>query len=140
MSNDFGIIDKIAAEVKQGHDKETIAASLHLNSVQRAILDAYMDGATIRTVEARARRLAARGLRADEAAVVHLIERGLAAAPSTHLVRSGHASTHSVRSGQGAKARRIIAPDGATPGPSRRPQRAAQGRRREGHRRRAVSR
>ncbi|HEV8498457.1 MAG TPA: hypothetical protein VGQ56_16395 [Gemmatimonadaceae bacterium] len=43
VSNDFGIIDKIAEEVKQGHDKETIAASLHLNAVQRAILDAYMN-------------------------------------------------------------------------------------------------
>ena len=42
VSNDFGVVDQIAEEVKQGHDRETIIASLHLNSVQTAILDAYM--------------------------------------------------------------------------------------------------
>jgi hypothetical protein len=42
VSNDFGVIDKIAEEVKQGHDHETIIANLHLNTVQTAILDAYM--------------------------------------------------------------------------------------------------
>lgn len=42
VSNDFDVVDKIAAEVKEGHDRETIVANLHLNSVQTAILDAYM--------------------------------------------------------------------------------------------------
>jgi hypothetical protein len=35
-------MDKIAEQVKQGHDKETIIANLHLNQVQIAMLDAYM--------------------------------------------------------------------------------------------------
>src|SRR6185503_9376850 len=43
VNNDFGIIDQIAEEVKKGHDRETIIASLHLNGVQRAILDAYLN-------------------------------------------------------------------------------------------------
>jgi hypothetical protein len=42
VSNDFGEVDRIAEEVKQGHDRETIIANLHLNTVQTAILDAYM--------------------------------------------------------------------------------------------------
>ena len=86
--------------------------------IHPAILDAYMDGATIRTVQSRARRLASRGLSPDESAVVGLIQRALRA-PNT---------------------RRIIARDAAGSRQSSRRERAAQGRRREGHRRRAVPR
>jgi DNA topoisomerase I len=46
--------------------------------IHPAILDAYMDGATIATVKARASRLSRRGgLSADEMAVVRLIEQRL---------------------------------------------------------------
>jgi len=90
--------------------------------IHPAILNAYMDGATIRTIKSRAHRLAARGLDSDEAAVVRLIERGLAAGPSPRGPR------------------RIIARDGGRGTKSRRSKRPAQRRRREGHRRRAVPR
>ena len=48
--------------------------------IHPAIVDAYMDGATVRTVTARASRLAkaSRALSAEEAAVVGIIERSLA--------------------------------------------------------------
>lgn len=49
--------------------------------IHPAILDAYMDGATIATVQRQAARLARRGLRAEEAAVVSLIQRRLRRAP-----------------------------------------------------------
>jgi hypothetical protein len=42
VSGDFGVVDKIAEEVKQGHDREAIIANLRLNTVQTAILDAYL--------------------------------------------------------------------------------------------------
>src|SRR5215510_13794751 len=42
VTNDFDVVDRIAEEVKQGHDRETIIANLHLNTVQTAILDAYL--------------------------------------------------------------------------------------------------
>jgi DNA topoisomerase-1 len=46
--------------------------------IHPAILDAYMDGATIETVKANAARLKSRGgLSSEEAAVVGMIERGL---------------------------------------------------------------
>ncbi len=45
--------------------------------IHPAILDAYMDGATIATLKARASRIARSTLTADEAAVVRIIERRL---------------------------------------------------------------
>jgi len=90
--------------------------------IHPAILNGYMDGATIRTIESRARRIGARGLSADEASVVRMIERSLR-------------STRTPRTSPDAS-RRIISRHVA----SRRAQRTAQGRRRESHRRRAVSR
>lgn len=42
VAHDFDVVDRIAAEVQKGYDRETIIANLHLNSVQTAILDAYM--------------------------------------------------------------------------------------------------
>ena len=80
--------------------------------IHPAILDAYMDGATIHTVESRARRMAGRGLSPDEASVVRLIERSLQRPRPRSPIISRDAD--------------------------RRHQRAAQGRRRESHGRRAV--
>ena len=93
--------------------------------IHPAILNAYMDGATIRTVASRARRLAAHGLGAEEAAVVRLIERGLR--------DDGRGRRQSARG-------TIIARDAEGRTKSRRSKRAAQGRRRESHRRRALPR
>jgi len=82
--------------------------------IHPAILNAYMDGATIRTVRSRARRISGRGLSPDEASVVRLIERSLERGRPPSPIISNNAS--------------------------RRQKRAAQGRRRESHRRRAVPR
>jgi DNA topoisomerase I len=45
--------------------------------IHPAILDAYMDGATIRTLKSRAARLSRGALSGEEAAVVNIIERRL---------------------------------------------------------------
>jgi hypothetical protein len=42
VSGDFAVMDQIAEQVKQGHDRQTIIANMRLNAVQVAMLDAYL--------------------------------------------------------------------------------------------------
>jgi DNA topoisomerase I len=89
-----------------------------------AILDAYMDGATIATLRGRAARVAkGGGLSAEESAVVAMIELGLAARARPRAAARATSSARDQRHTAGAKARRAQAAH-SSPRPARRPLRS----------------
>jgi DNA topoisomerase I len=68
------IVNAIESVAKRLGNTRTVCRKCYIHP---AIFDAYLDGATIQTVRARAARLASKGLGAEEAAVMRLLEKRL---------------------------------------------------------------